>query len=210
MSIDKGKRTVICSQLFETEASMNERVRKMRAVSKIKQRSKFAVVAVLSFALVASIASISTSTVEAAENYVELYDETRELTAVTSETAAQKVEFIPADQVADVTTGTLESQQISRGIGSIVDLEVRGGCRLYTSYFYCEKGGSIAVTGIGSPSDVHYYIGVEYATGYQYRLGGSGTLQYPFTADQSGYWRVFVENEGTQTVTVDGTYVYSD
>lgn len=208
MSTDVGRRTVICSQLLETEASMMERVKKMRSVNKTKQRSKFAVAVVLSFALFASTASISAVTVEAAESYVEIYDETRNLEEVASVISAQQAEFIPADQVKNATVQTVKNLQ--KGVGNILDLEVKGGYRLYMPYVYCKKDDTILVATKGTPNNVHYYIGVEYATGYQYRLGGTGDLSYPFEADQSGYWRVFVENEGTQTVTVNGSYIYND
>ncbi len=209
METEQESVSIISSYLFGRKIGIKERVRKVKEVEGIKNKSKWTVAAVLTLALVLNTVSVFSVTVAAAERYTDMYDETRNIIQVADSDVGQQVEFIPAAQVGNAVNIIAQMDEVAKAVGGI-DWEIKKNQRWYTSYFKVKEGDTISVMTQASPSNVTYYIGVENAIGDQYRLTGTGNLYYPFEAVNGGYWRVFVENPSEQTISVDGSYVYKD
>ena len=76
-----------------------------------------------------------------------------------------------------------------------------------TGKFYVSAGSIIAVTVSIEPSNKTVKAGVIWPDGTRDYVTGSGVLYAPFTAPSSGYYKVFVENGNSTSVTVEGSYI---
>ena len=78
--------------------------------------------------------------------------------------------------------------------------------RTASTTFYVKKGQSISMSASAVPGNTTYWIGIMDPKNSVRYVEGSGSFGHAFAVDQSGFYRVFVENIGTSDLTASGSY----
>lgn len=86
-----------------------------------------------------------------------------------------------------------------------ISTSIGAGKTITTSSFYKSAGSELMVAFSVSPSDQTVQVGYIYGGSATY-VQGTDHIYHSFTLPSSGYYVVFVKNQGTETVTVYGMY----
>ena len=78
--------------------------------------------------------------------------------------------------------------------------------RKYTNSFSASSGQQIIVSAVMDPTDKIVNVGIIEPDGTRRYVQGSDTVMHTFDLDQTGYYRVFVENYNSVTVEASGSY----
>ncbi len=77
-----------------------------------------------------------------------------------------------------------------------------------TDLFYAKKEGTITVTAIISPADAKVKVGIVEPSGTMRYVQGTDTIFHQFALDETGYYRVYVDNITTNNVEINATGTY--
>lgn len=166
----------------------------------------------------AAFVAMSTTTAWAAEVGIEkaheaLYEVTREenvLGQAEDNGSVEKVyeeEYAGKFEIDEETMVELPSRE--RGSNSFTFLsDVPAGKLGYTKLFKVNEGGKIAVAVTVEPGDITVKVGIIKPDGSQVCVTGEDVISYTFTASESGNYRVYIENESSTSVSVDGFVGY--
>ena len=80
---------------------------------------------------------------------------------------------------------------------------------LQTPVFRGTTGGSITVTMEITPDNKTVSVGIVEPDGTRRYVNGSRLVYHEFKLDQSGSYRVFVQNNNSTAVEVEGSYIVS-
>ena len=83
---------------------------------------------------------------------------------------------------------------------------VSGNVLRKTPEFDAKAGGSINVTVVG-PADKYVNVGIIEPDGTKRYVREKGDIYHKFALDQTGKYRVFVENKNAGAVDVEGSYI---
>ena len=182
----------------------------MRRYQNMK-RQKTSVAVVLSLVFLFAGALTSYGAVRGAEKGYELlyqatwvgHEEKMQLPEnyLTEYTADTVEEGIRIEVEEDGITPYNSTQSINWTLGN--NVQRRSGA------FYRNKGESIVVAFSISPSDSVVNVGILKPDGGVRYVQASGFVTHTFSADQSGNYRVYVENKSGKTVTVTGLFHYN-
>ncbi len=199
--------SVLSSQLFEHKHDLVERVKKMKETRKVKIRSKWSVALVLAIAMLTSNMTVYAATQEAAEAYVEYYEETSVWLPEQTGESGELEEFISygTDEKVVKVPGELEMETRD---GSLFNWTVNPGVQMYASYFRCYAGDEVTVVVDVDPADVYIRVGIERADGVIRYVYSKDRIIHTFSITEDGIWRVIVANTSNTTVTVNGSYIY--
>lgn len=167
----------------------------------------------VTFAWVMVFAMLSTVTAHAAGiGIAEANDEALKETQIVGQHGTfvddedwSKEMLIPASDVVDIVYVNDEIMTLGEGSFS---WDVPVGTRYVTSSIYMTKGTVIQIACTGKPSDCTYWFGLMYASSECAVVEGSGSGSHDFTVPSTGYYRVMVENRGSTTLHVVGSYLY--
>ena len=171
------------------------------------KRQKTSVAVVLSLVFLFAGALTSYGAVRGAEQgYELLYHATR----VGQEEKMQP----PENYLTEYTTDTVEEgiriEVEEDGVTTYstpnLDWTLGNNTQKRSGLFYMEKGGHIEVWVILDPSDVTVTVGILEPDGTFRSVQGRGRVSHTFTLDQSGNYRVYIENKSGKTVTTHGAY----
>ena len=90
----------------------------------------------------------------------------------------------------------------------IDEWEIETGHSATSAIFYASSGNSINVAVGIYPADTSVRVGIVQPDGIRRYVEGENTVGHSFTLNQSGNYRVYIQNDSGVTVTVSGTYVY--
>ena len=200
--------SVLSSQLFVRKHDLVERVKKMKETRKVKIRSKWSVALVLSIAMLTSNMTVYAATQEAAETYVEWYEETNTEDTEQLQESNQLEEFCEYAS-SDSKVVTVQGEVVEERSGSATfEWTVNPNVKMCASYIRCYEGDEITVVVDVEPSDVYIRVGIERADGYKRYVYSKGRIIHTFSITEDGIWRVYVENTSSTAVDVHGSYVY--
>ena len=199
--------SVLSSQLFERKHDLVERVKKMRETSKVKTRSKWSVALVLTIAMLTSNMSVYAASQAGAEAYLGYYEETNEETLNQLQDAKLLEEFSGYGSDSKVVTVEGEITQETRGTAAF-EWTVNPNVKMCASYFSCSQGDEVTVVVDVEPADVNIKVGLERADGWKVYVYSKDRINHTFTIPNTGIWRVYVENTSSETVSVQGSYLY--
>ena len=192
------------SRLAEDKHELRERIRRMEKNRKFKKRAKGVM------ALICAVMFVSSSAmVYAASNGVEmLYENVYEETVVTVEetpAADTAVEYTASGTDDGVAEIVAETEMLTRAITAF-DWTIPANTRYTTGYFSASSGGNIAVSVHAEPTSSTISVGIIEPNGTRRYVNGKGSVYHEFSLNQTGRYRVFVENRGTVNISVDGSY----
>lgn len=203
---EDGWFSVLSSQLFERKHELVERVRKMDKVIKVKKRSKKSVFMLMLVVLLVSNMSVYAASAAGVDAYLEWYEKTDENISNMAQKESQYQEVISYGDTPSVVTVVGESEEASRSVSNI-DWTVNNNVKMCTSYFSCEVGDEILVSVKVKPTALNVMVGIERYDGMKISVYGNNTISHTFTIPYGGKWRVFVQNQSGQNVTVEGAYI---
>ena len=85
-------------------------------------------------------------------------------------------------------------------------MDCEGKCAEKTPEFDAKAGGSITVTAV-APADKYVNVGIIEPDGTKRYVQEKGDIYHKFALDQTGKYRVFVENKNAKAVDVEGSYI---
>ena len=195
------------SRLYEDRRELEERIKKMKSVHKMKKRAKLSVVLVMCLAFMGSSLTVYATTMQTAKAYEYLY-RSMELETSTDmgELESDYVEYTESGDAPGITLIEMPVNVNARASYGFT-WEVDGRCRVSAPYYSLTAGQKVAVTASMVPVNVEVKVGLENAEGTRRYVVGSDVVQYTFEIETDGYYRVYIQNDSYTDVTVDGTYL---
>lgn len=206
IAMEKPSKSGMVSHLAKSSRELRERARKLRRNNEMKRKSVFSMVLVLCTAFMLSSTSVYAATVECADAYLAIEQ-------------ATSVEAAGPQSVA-VTDGVTveygESHRLTIVEGEIIEQlrgahafawDVRAGYRMYSPWFDCEAGDTLMISALIDPDNVSIRVGLEDSMGYRYYVVGSEIIAHSYDITSSGEYRIYVQNDSSTAVAVDGSYI---
>lgn len=197
----------LVSHMAQKQHELMERARKLMRITKMKKRSTFSMILVLCGAFLLSSTTVYAATVECADAYIAMEKATavevsQSQTVVVDDGVT--VEYGDTQGIT-VVEGELQPQQ---GRSSYAfGWDVPAGYRVYSPWFDCEAGDTLAVTALVDPTNVNIRIGLEDSMGYRYYVEGSDSIYKIYEITSSGEYRIYAQNNTSTDVAVDGSYI---
>lgn len=210
--VERSFETCLSSQLSETANDLIERIDKMKKNHKVKYRSKWAAAIMVAVAFVTSSATVCAATIGSVQQYVKMYHTTEveyELENDIDLTSGY-VEYIEYGNAEGVVEREGETNTLSRSTTSF-EWTVASNELVKSDAFVCVPGQTINVNVFISPSDLTMKVGIMRPDGSRLYVTGEGRVMYDFNITLAGVHRVFVENNSSESVEVEGNYlVYTE
>ena len=155
------------------------------------------------------LASSSVTVCAASKGMAEAYHVAYDATDVEEEEMVppEMPEYEESGKTEGVVEETGEVDIMSRSSGSF-NWSVSNGVRKTSTEFSAKSGGSISVTVRVSPTDKTVRAGIIEPDGTRRYTSGKEALYKTFLLDQTGTYKVYVENNSGSKVTVEGNYIY--
>lgn len=196
----------LSTQLFEDKHELLRRVKRMERYRNIKVRTKVQMGLASILLVAASTVSVYAASTEAAEGYVKLYEATEVEAEESLMEGKELIEYVETEVNPAIVEELGETQgNLARSAVSF-DWTVPTDYIKKTSLFSAKSGGSISVTAYIDPIDKVVKVGIIEPDGTRRYAKGSDTVFHTFALDESGYYRVYIENETGTTVYASGSY----
>ena len=189
--------------LSENENELVERVRRMKIQKEIKKRAAWKAAIICAVMLASSSVIVCAASKGVAEAYHVVYD----ATDVEEEEMAspEMPEYEESGETEGIVEEIGEVDIMSRSSGSF-NWSVSNGVRKTTTGFSAKSGGGISVTAYISPIDKTVRAGIIEPDGTRRYITGKKYLSGDFSLNQSGTYKVYVENNSGAKITAEGTY----
>lgn len=150
----------------------------------------------------------STTVYAAGAGVIEGYEALYKATVVEVEEQAIEDQYIEYREEPDDSWVAEEGEVMDNGRSSIVPFEWTVGANASKKTPSFEMpGGYITVSVLVEPADLKVSVGIVEPDGGKRYITGSNIITHTFSLDQSGSYRVFVENTNNQKVYVSGSYM---
>lgn len=189
--------------LSENENELVERVRRMKIQKEIKKRAAWKAAIICAVMLASSSVIVCAASKGVAEAYHVVYD----ATDVEEEEMAspEMPEYEESGETEGIVEEIGEVDIMSRSSGSF-NWSVSNGVRKTTTGFSAKSRGGISVTAYISPIDKTVRAGIIEPDGTRRYITGKKYLSGDFSLNQSGTYKVYVENNSVAKITAEGTY----
>lgn len=202
MEETEGVRSYFSSNLVENKNELLERVEFMKKAmrEKTKYRGKACFLGVV--LLLTSSMSVLAASAETADQYINLYFATEE--AVKEELTEK--DYLEHEEVLDdnIVQNIGEFGLVGRSSAFLWNVQANSLTK--SSQFYVEAGKEICVSAFLDPTDKTVKLGIIDTSATKRYVTGSDSISHDFSITKSGYYRIFVENTNSVSVTADGYY----
>ncbi len=151
----------------------------------------------------------STTVYAAGAGVIKGYDILYDITEVETEEVYEKEESIEYIETGDDPDIQIEEGEVyDSGRSSKVDISWSMGknVRKTTPAFWMDSGSCISIVVDVEPRDLTVKVGIVEPDNVRRYISGSGTVNHVFYLDQSGEYKVFIENNNSSKVYVEGSY----
>jgi beta-lactamase regulating signal transducer with metallopeptidase domain len=215
LAVDEKRKSSLQANLVERKGELETRVLRMKRSYKLMNKKKTWTAALAVAAMmVASTVSVSAATISAGNTYMSLYNASVEEVSKGNLNFNSTEEMVLqyADGLDEGFTETVgEVEMIKKGSrwnsGFIWDISKKASKR--TDTFTANKGDTITITVLCSPSDATIHAGIINPDGSRYYVSGTNYFSYQFTCESTGTYCVYVQNMSSEKIAVDGTYIVS-
>lgn len=199
--------------LYENRLRLERRIDFMKKYGNIKKKtSGVLAVAALLFALV-NVTTVYAASDKVSKEYDKFYQSEEVPEQIGYQVDDTEEYFLPAEE--DDTYEVLEYAG-EEAVMPLLDEEeivninwsVSSGVRKLTTAFEVEAGQVIVVSTVGSPASCTYWLGLMDEDGNVRYVQGTGGMSYDFEIEESGKYRVLVQNRGRVTLKVTGGYYF--
>lgn len=188
------------------KSDLLERIEFMDKLMKVKKKPIRVAVMLVCGMLLGSSVTVAAASGGAAKLYVKLY----EMTDVAEEVETQAMPKLTEYEDEGPAPGVLVEESAVEGAARAIKTftwSVHGNAMKTTSTFYVKEGQQICVDVYqNNHTDKNIRVGIIKPSGYRLYVYSSGHISHNFTASESGYYKVFVENTTSVTIDVDGSY----
>lgn len=208
---DRSYANHICSELYENQYRLGRRIEFMNEYGRVKNatRGVMAVAAVV-FAFT-SVTPVYAAGNKLTEIHREVYQD-METMDENAQTDLWEI-YLPAEQ--DNTYDVLEYvNSETETVAPLLDEEelknidwtVSPNVRKVTKSFWVKEGQVISISATAVPSTCEFWIGIMNDGNDVRYVRGTGSIAYNFEIDESGLYRVLIQNRGKKTITATGGY----
>ncbi|MDI9242070.1 M56 family metallopeptidase [Fusibacillus kribbianus] len=206
MSCNRGKwESFFTARLVEEGHEVLERIKRMEKNKKNRKRGT----GIAAFICVAMLLSGSCMVYASAEGMAEAY-EWLYVQTVKDEQEENLITELMEYEDSGAENGIVEIEeevdQMSRAVSSF-NWSVGGHVMKKTSTFNASSGGNISVTIYITPTNKTVSVGIIEPNGMRRYVNGNDYITHKFVLDQTGSYRVFVENKNDGAVEVEGSYI---
>lgn len=182
-----------------------ERIKHMKKNKRVKRKPAWMAAVLCAVMAMSSSAMVFAAASGAVGQYENLYEDTlvneveadraNTLEEHTDSGAADGIETVWGDEIASYATGDMFSWA------------VRSNAMFTTGAFSASSGQDILVTVAADPDNKTLKVGIIEPDGTRRYVVSSGNIYHEFALDQTGRYRVFVENDNSVVVNVVGSYI---
>jgi hypothetical protein len=211
LAVDEKRRSSLQANLVERKGELETRLLRMKRSYKLMNKKKTWTAALAVAAMmVASTVSVSAATVSAGNTYMSLYDASVEEADKGNFSSTEDMVIQYADGLEEGFTETVgELEQVKQGVrwvsGFGWDISKKASKR--TDTFTANKGDTVYITVVCSPSDATIHAGIINPDGSRYYVSSSGYFSAQFTCESTGTYCVYVQNMSSEKIEVDGSYI---
>lgn len=199
-----GLNSYFGAALSENENELEERINKMKIQKEIKKRSAWKATVICTIMMLLN----SITVIAASEGMGAAYHAAYEATSSEEELPlpSKLQEYEESGETEGIVEETGEVNELSRSSKSF-DWSVASGVRKTSTGFSVKSGGSISITVVTSPADKAVRVGIVKPDGTRQYVSEKGFVYNSFSINQSGTYKVYVENVSGTKVSAEGTYI---
>ena len=207
-----GEEEIHFSGLSEKRLRLERRIDYMKRYGNVKQKLNGAAIALAAVFVLTNVTTVYAAGSQVAKVHDVLYRSMEPRVEEGNKKIDLKEFVIPAAEdhsyerieYRDTVQETVEDRMSENELVSF-NWKVAPQTRTASTTFYVKKGQKISISA-AVPGNITYWIGIMDPKNSVRYVEGSGNLSHDFAAEQSGFYRVFVENIGTSEITAGGNY----
>ena len=191
-------------QQVEDEYQVLERVVHMKKFIGFQKKSPVAAAVVCGVLVAVSSVTVCAASAGMAGQYRNFYQ-----ASVVEEVENMDImELEEFEETPGIGTSVEEEGELQEMVRSIATFAwtVSGNVLKKTPEFDAKSGGSISVNAV-APADKYVNVGIIEPDGTKRYVQEKGNIYHEFALDQTGKYRVFVENKNAGAVDVEGSYI---
>ena len=191
-------------QQVEDEHQLLERVVHMKKFIGFKKKSPVAAAVVCGILVAVSSLTVCAASAGMAVQYRNFYQ-----ASVVEEVETMDImELEEFEEAPGTGTSVEEEGELQEMVRSTATFAwtVSGNVLKKTPEFDAKSGGSISVNAV-APADKYVNVGIIEPDGTKRYVQEKGNIYHEFALDQTGKYRVFVENKNAGAVDVEGSYI---
>lgn len=194
------------SLLFADQHELFRRVKKMRDCFKKEMPKKRWIYGLCAVFMLFGTVSVYASSESLLHEYDRWFEKTD---VVVAEDDQNPVELVEYEETGD--TGVIEECDDStliqgRAASGDMDWTVAAGVRKTTAGFSAKSGNKISLDVMINPKDLSVKAGIIEPDGTRRYVTGQRVITKDFALDQTGTYRVYIENNNSKSVSVDISY----
>lgn len=191
--------------LMEHKNELEERIEHLRKIDKVKKKSVGFAILLSCVLLIFSSATVMAASDGLARQYLNVVERTD---IVVEEKLTEKPLYTKYVDNGPDGGVTIEAGEVDKRteVTSLLGWTVPASTMKQTGTFYVSKGQAIIVhIYLISHIDKELMVGIIKPSGERAYVKGNDTIIYDFTADSSGNYRVFVQNNNSVEMEADGS-----
>lgn len=185
-----------------------ERVKSVMELSHGAKKKYSVVSAVLVICMIATF--FTGNVVYAAASQVQNYLIINDDDMIEEELVPVEDDFLEYEIEAEEGMGIDYDNEITASSVGSFSATMEKGSSWYTGGFKAASGQKIKVVIQGKPSTVKLNVGIREPDGTKRYINFSGSADHTFILDQTGTYKIFVQNNTSKNATVEGAYVTLD
>lgn len=188
----------------------------MMKYKNVKARLNATAVAIAALFVLTNVTTVYAAESGLSDLYDILYQKVEPTMAETSKFEDLEEFYIPAaedDTYERLEYANPEGETVAPALDEnesvAFDWTVAAGTRTASKLFYVKEGQNISMSATITPGGSTCWIGIMDPQNSVRYVEGTTSLAHDFAVDQSGFYRVFVQNRGSSgSITAKGSYMY--
>lgn len=206
MQVETGRRLPMSSQLLEHKSELRDRMEHVTRCYKMKARSTVLTTVMVAVMVVASCGSVFAASLGVANVSDRVYRDTEVTIEVQPNEDLQETvtnEYIPMEEgaVEEIDSGARSNMKTYA-----FSWNLKKNQTLKSSAFYAKKGQEVNIYVSPSNGTNKIRFGLVQPNGTLNYMTSSGSKSHVFALNQTGNYRVFVQNISTSSISVTGNY----
>lgn len=199
--------SLFSSHLYENDHELLERLKHMTNISKNKKRSACTALVLCTLMILANTLSVMAAATGVGTGFRNFYLNTATVIEEEYTPMAYEEELVSQiDPELTVVEGEVTPYASREANGASISWTVPANTRIQTPSFPCNSGDVITISFSINPFNASVDAGIILPSGAYRKITGSTAIGYSFSITQAGYYRVFVDNKNSYSVTVNGGY----
>ena len=208
-----GEEEIHFSGLSEKRLRLERRIDYMKRYGNVKQKLNGAAIALAAVFVLTNVTTVYAAGSQVAKVHDVLYRSMEPKVEEGNKEIDLKEFVIPAAEdhsyerieYQDTVQEMVEDRMSENELVSF-NWKVAPQTRTASTTFYVKKGQNINISSTVVPANTTYWIGIMRPKNSVRYVQGTTNISHSFAVEDSGFYRVFVENIGTSEITAGGNY----